>query len=212
MAPSPVRFLTPESLDQESWKLPSPALPNHSIPHEDTIYSNDPSFSQANADSVASFEQRVASAQMPPPGPDYFYAQRSLWWEPSVTPLQSHEASTSRRKLEDLLNQDDAAESDDTWRAGLGKVYRALTSGARLRKRLPLGMVVKILMSGWIRDGTWPRGGIAPDPDDELPPPPEDTGYMAPSYTTTPNVMSRAVSPWSPQDSIMGTPRDFWAR
>ncbi|KZT72506.1 hypothetical protein DAEQUDRAFT_808963 [Daedalea quercina L-15889] len=217
MAPSPIRYRTPDSLDQDNWKLPSPALPSHtipsrSIPHEDTAFRNDISSPQASAGSGASFEQRLASTQMPPPGPAYFLARRALWWESSGNSPQQEHASTSHRKLEDLLNGQDAHESDEAWRAGLGKVYRALVSGARMKKPMPLRMVVKIIMSGWIRDGTWPRGGVAPDPDDELLPP-EDSGYMAPSMsptTVTPDVMSRAVSPWSPQD--IGKPRDPWAR
>ncbi|KAH9844144.1 uncharacterized protein C8Q71DRAFT_731468 [Rhodofomes roseus] len=195
MAPSPVKFRTPESLDHENWRLPSPALRSHPIPHEDNVYCNDVVFPQATAAAVAPFEQRLASTQMPPPGPSYFQARRAIWWEPVANTPPSEEVSMTHRRLEDLLSKEDATESDEAWRAGLGKVYRALVSGARLKKRMPLNMVIQIIMSGWIRDGTWPRGASAPEPDDELSPPPEDTGYMAPSHTTTPDAMSTAKFP-----------------
>ncbi|KAI0729337.1 hypothetical protein C8Q72DRAFT_742628, partial [Fomitopsis betulina] len=114
------------------------------------------------------FEQRIASTQMPQPGPAYFQARRALWWQPMVVSRQPAESSTPRRTLEDLLATENAYEDDGIWRAGVGKVYRALVDGARLKKRMPLRLVVRILLAGWVRDGTWPRGAVINDPDDEL--------------------------------------------
>ena len=68
-------------------------------------------------------------------------------------------------------------------------------------------------MAGWVRDGTWPRGAVVLDPDDECVPRAEDTGYMATTVspaTSTPDAMSRPFSPWSPQD--VSVPRNSWAK
>ncbi|KAH9951739.1 hypothetical protein B0H21DRAFT_664895, partial [Amylocystis lapponica] len=116
----------------------------------------------------STFERILKTADLPPGGPAYFSARRALWFAPGPTPPQPTEASTSRRRLEYLLNRDGAAESAEVWDAGLGKVWSGLLSGVRLKKRLPLSMVVKIVHTGWIRDGTWPKGGVAPEPDDVL--------------------------------------------
>ncbi len=46
---------------------------------------------------------------------------------------------------------------------------------------------MKLLQAGWIRDGTWPRGGIAPDPEDLL--------VMDEEGQATTEVASTVVSP-----------------
>ncbi|KZT13082.1 uncharacterized protein LAESUDRAFT_616871, partial [Laetiporus sulphureus 93-53] len=116
----------------------------------------------------SSFKQRLAATEMPPPGPAYFDARRALWWTPGAKPPRQAKTSAARRRLERLLSQNGATESDQVWTSGLNEVWKALISGSPLKIPLPLDMVVKILMAGWIRDGTWPRGGVAPEPDDEL--------------------------------------------
>lgn len=160
MAPSPVRYNTPDSLDQDNWQLPSPALRSHSIPYADPALSSDSSYSPSEtaAGSVASFEQRLVSTQMPQPGPAYFQARRALWWQPMVCPQQPDELHTPRRTLEDLLASEDAHENDEIWRAGVGKVYRSLVDGARFKRHMPLRLVVRVVTSVPVSPRFLPRG------------------------------------------------------
>ena len=94
---------------------------------------------------VAPFEQRLASAKMPPPGPAYFHERRALWWQPTIALRQPDELPKSRRTLEDLLASEDAHENDEIWRAGVGKVNRALADGARFKHHMPLRFVVRVV-------------------------------------------------------------------
>lgn len=147
MAPSPVRYRTPDGLDQDSWQLPSPPLRSHTIPYADPALPSDSFCSrpEAPAGTVTSFEQRLASAQMPPPGPAYFHARRALWWQPTVGLRQPPELPRSRRNLEDLLASEDAHENDEIWRAGVGKVNQALADGAQFKHHMPLRFVVRVV-------------------------------------------------------------------
>lgn len=60
---------------------------------------------------------------------------------------------------------------------------------------------IKILQAGWIRDGTWPRGGIPPDPDDELPM--DEDGQVTTEAATpiSPDALSRVTTPAIGHDS-----------
>ncbi|KAL6299720.1 hypothetical protein BKA93DRAFT_741931 [Sparassis latifolia] len=151
--------------------IPSPIGPTlepseASLPNSYTVKARLP-ITTSSCD-VSSFEALLKTADLPLPGPAYFCARRALWWAPGPCPAQVVETSPSRRKLENLLNEGGAEESKQVWDAGLAKVWESLVSGVRLKKRLPLSMVIKILKAGWIQDGTWPRGGVAPEPDDVL--------------------------------------------
>jgi len=66
-----------------------------------------------------------------------------------------------------------------------------LVGGNQLRKRLPLSIVLKILQAGWLRDGTWPAGMVAPEPDDILPP--EEALPFAPSIPSYPSTNQSAT-------------------
>lgn len=79
---------------------------------------------------------------MPPPGPSYFERRRALWYTPPVRPPSPPSPSPSRVKLEALLGQPGAVESDEVWKAGLKNVWKGLVGGNMLRKRLPLDIVV----------------------------------------------------------------------
>lgn len=85
------------------------------------------------------------AALMPAPGPDYFAARRALWLQnlPRGPPTPPS-PGPSRAKLEALLAQPGAVESDEVWRAGLKNVWKGLVGGNQLRKRLPLDIVVGI--------------------------------------------------------------------
>ncbi|KAF9821258.1 hypothetical protein IEO21_00866 [Rhodonia placenta] len=116
----------------------------------------------------SSFQDRLAVSAMPPPGPAYFNARRALWWIPTQDTPRPADPSPARQRLEQMLSKEGAEEDDLIWSAGVERVWQGLTGGAVLKKRLPLNIVVKLLLAGWIRDGTWPRGKVAPEPDDEL--------------------------------------------
>lgn len=84
---------------------------------------------------------------MPEPGLDYFYARRVLWLLPPPIEPRPVSPSPSRIKLEALLNQPGAVESEEVWKAGLKNVWKGLVGGNQLRKRLPLSIVVRIRLS-----------------------------------------------------------------
>jgi hypothetical protein len=116
-----------------------------------------------------SFQHVLATAtDLPPPGPAYYAARRALW----LTPLPSSQArslepSSSRQKLENLLNSPGAACDDVVWKGGVEKVWKGLAAGGRLKRRLPLNLIIQIIHSAWLRDpDTWPPGAVAPEPDD----------------------------------------------
>jgi len=60
-----------------------------------------------------------------------------------------------RQRLEQLLSVDNAEADEGIW-SSIRQVWQRLTAGTQLSTPLPLGMVVRILRGGWIRDGTWP--------------------------------------------------------
>lgn len=72
----------------------------------------------------------------------YYNARRALWLDPPPVPPTPASPSPSRVKLEALLNQPGAVESEEVWRAGLKNVWKGLVGGNQLRKRLPLSIVV----------------------------------------------------------------------
>jgi len=67
-----------------------------------------------------------------------------------------------------VLSTPDALTSDDVWYGSVEKIWKGLGAGGRLKRRLPMSLVIKIIHSAWLRDQTWPAGEAAPEPDDEL--------------------------------------------
>ncbi|KAI1786701.1 hypothetical protein LXA43DRAFT_975674 [Ganoderma leucocontextum] len=118
---------------------------------------------------MSPFEERLATAGLPPPGADHFAARRALWWMPGSSPPCPTEPNPSRRRLEALLAKPGALEDDEVWGAGVDRVWRGVTGGAKLKHRLPLALVIRILQAGWIHEGTWPKGAVAPESDDDAP-------------------------------------------
>ncbi|EMD40883.1 hypothetical protein CERSUDRAFT_62861 [Gelatoporia subvermispora B] len=148
---------------------------------------------------MSSFDDRMARAELPPPGPAYFAARRALWCtSPENVPIQT--ASTfSIPRLEELLAKEDVHENEEYWNAGIKQIHTGLMKGVYLKKRLPLSTVLKVLQCGWIRDGTWPKGSTAPDSDNEhqvwgVDGIPLDSVVLS---TTTPDCVSGGTSPWS---------------
>ncbi|EIM88582.1 uncharacterized protein STEHIDRAFT_138832 [Stereum hirsutum FP-91666 SS1] len=147
---------------------PTSPHPTDAVAQSSITASQDPSPTQ--------FELLCAIANLPPPGLDHFEARRALWLTPpsagdptpTIAPNSDSEpqrSNTARTKLEDLLSRPGALESDEVWEVGLAKVWRGLVGGGRLKKALPLNIVIKILQAGWLRDGTWPEGAAQPTDD-----------------------------------------------
>ncbi|KAJ7781065.1 hypothetical protein B0H16DRAFT_1298520 [Mycena metata] len=111
-----------------------------------------------------------SSSEPPLSGVDLYNARRALWLTPTVPP-RPPEPSSSRRKLEQVLSTPDALTSDEVWFGSVEKIWKGLGAGGRLKRRLPMTLVIKIIHSAWLRDQTWPAGAAAPEPDDELLPP-----------------------------------------
>ncbi|KAJ7498741.1 hypothetical protein FB451DRAFT_1014494 [Mycena latifolia] len=138
----------------------------------------------------------------PTDGPDYYIQRRARWLTPTVPP-RPPEPSSSRRKLEQVLSSPDALTSDDVWFGSVEKIWKGLGAGGRLKRRLPMKLVIKIIHSAWLRDQTWPAGTAAPEPDDELldvPP--------APIIHPTSATSSGISTPWTlvePDDERMAT-------
>ncbi len=99
--------------------------------------------SQSANTSMSPFEERLATAGLPPPGADHYAARRALWRAPGPNPPCLTEPNPSRGKLETLLAEPAALEDDRVWDAGLDRVWRGLTGGAKLKHRLPLALVVR---------------------------------------------------------------------
>ncbi|KAL0570095.1 hypothetical protein V5O48_011870 [Marasmius crinis-equi] len=147
---------------------------------------------QVSSTQSSSFEDRLKSASnLPPPGPSHYAARRALWLTPTGHVREPLPPSTSRRKLETLLATPNAADDDNVWNGGIEKVWKGLSSGVTLKKRLPMSMVIKIIHCAWVQDETWPSGAIAPEPDDILEDPPADAG---PKFLETKD--SQSVATW----------------
>ncbi|KZP24525.1 hypothetical protein FIBSPDRAFT_668002, partial [Athelia psychrophila] len=102
-------------------------------------------------------------ASLPPPGPSHYSARRQLWLAQTGRSPPPPAPSTSRERLEELLSMPGAATNDEVWKAGVERVWRGLVTGGRLKRRLPMNLVIKIIHAGWLRDPeTWPAGAAAP--------------------------------------------------
>jgi hypothetical protein len=88
------------------------------------------------------FEDSLSTASLPPPGPAHYLARRALWLAPAPEPPLPPVPSTSRQRLEQLLSIPGAVENEEVWKAGVEKVWKGLVAGGRLKRRLPMNLVV----------------------------------------------------------------------
>ncbi|KAF7292291.1 hypothetical protein HMN09_01212700 [Mycena chlorophos] len=119
-------------------------------------------------------------------GVDLYNARRLRWLTPppDLPPPDNNSPSSSRRRLEQVLSAPDAITSDDVWFGSVEKIWKGLSAGGKLKRRLPMRLVVKIVHAAWVRDQTWPAGAVVQDDDelDVLPPPaPKLVPISAPS-------------------------------
>ncbi|KAG1752625.1 uncharacterized protein EDB91DRAFT_1103573 [Suillus paluster] len=137
----------------------------------------------------------ISNPEFPPPGPAHYAARRALW----LTPTKAHHRSppsSSRQRLEQLLSKPGAVNNEQAWKDGIEKVWKGLVNGGRLKRSLPLNLVIKVIHAGWLRDpDTWPAGAVAPDSDQD--PAADQPGpcpvTMLPSNLTSPNTSSQGV-------------------
>jgi len=94
----------------------------------------------------ATFDDLVASSEMPPPGFDYFRARRGLWLTPRSSEARRTSKSSAHEQLEEILQTPGAILSDSCWKNGIQKVWDGLSKGARLKHGLPLGLAVCIFI------------------------------------------------------------------
>lgn len=91
---------------------------------------------------LSRFEQLLESTQLPPTGPEYYAARRRLWlkpgWQDAPKPRSQ---STSRQKLETILNQSDILNDDTAWKK-IERVYKNIDGGTRLSEGLPMSAIV----------------------------------------------------------------------
>jgi hypothetical protein len=150
-------------------------------------------------------------------GPEYWAARRALWLSPrpgtAPSPSEPEPQGISReqglqRRLIAMLDEPGAEENDELWAAGLQQIWKGLIGSAKVKHPLPLRTVVryvtvrcillaltkkhccqtKLLHTGWLRDGTWPKGVAAPSTssDEEiLEPNAMDRSVRTPVHSTS---------------------------
>ncbi|KAF9057956.1 hypothetical protein BJ165DRAFT_1521290 [Panaeolus papilionaceus] len=113
-----------------------------------------------------SFQDRLKDIDHLKPGPEYFEARRKLWLEQTSNHRQRQHPQAVQNLVE-LLDDPNAVYSRYTWDNSLRKIWKNLSTGAKLKHNFPLNLLIKLLHAAWMRDDTWPPGAIAPDSDDE---------------------------------------------
>ncbi|KAF9534714.1 hypothetical protein CPB83DRAFT_211061, partial [Crepidotus variabilis] len=132
------------------------------------------------------FDQLLQESELPLPGPEYYEARRKLWLTPRPSPpTPPSVASDARERLEEILSQPNAVYNREVWNNGLEKVWKGLSSGGKLKTRLPMNMIIKIVHASWLRDRTWPAGMRAPSSDDDQPQTTTGTNEIAPIASTS---------------------------
>jgi hypothetical protein len=88
----------------------------------------------------------ISNPEFPPSGPAHYAARRALW----LTPTKVHHRSSpssSRQRLEQLLSEPGAVNNEQVWKDGIEKVWKGLVNGGRLKRSLPLALVVSSMSS-----------------------------------------------------------------
>ncbi|CAG7848493.1 SubName: Full=Uncharacterized protein {ECO:0000313/EMBL:CCA66605.1} [Serendipita indica DSM 11827] len=119
-------------------------------------------------------------------GVAYWEKRRAEWLQESSKPRSeaangdNGPGSRARARLEALLAAPLAEEDDMIWNDSVSGIWKGLSRGDRLKKNLPLPVLIKILRGAWLRDGTWPRNLPIPadDPNDMAIPEPPSRGQQ----------------------------------
>ena len=82
------------------------------------------------------FEEAMANATLPEPGPEYFAARQVIWKIPRGPGSRS--SPKRSRKLEAILQKEGPLDSDEDWAAGLDKIWKGLIGGQKLKERIAL--------------------------------------------------------------------------
>lgn len=117
--------------------------------------SHDPSFHPMNNLEVpehlhakSHFELLLETADLPEPGPAHFAARQRLWRVP--IPHASNARAQHPVFERFLMRRGGRIDSDETWRAGLDKVWKGIMSGAKLKQNMPLNYLVRYSLHCWI--------------------------------------------------------------
>ncbi|TCD70408.1 hypothetical protein EIP91_003489 [Steccherinum ochraceum] len=135
------------------------------------------------------FELLLEAADLPEPGPAHFAARQKLWRVPRIHASTAKPQHPVFEKF--LKRRGGRVDSDETWRAGLDKVWKGIMSGAKLKQNMPLNYLIQILQAGWMQDGTWPRGSTVQPSDDELEAQADDNNFASPATPSlTPSIQT----------------------
>jgi len=141
---------------------------------------------------LSRFELLMENSDLPDPGPEHFKARRALWQTPIPNPSEPQPTSAGRKQLEAILDQDAPLDGDDIWSSRLQEVWKGIVTGQKFKRPLPLRYLIKILQTGWVRDGTWPKDATVPDTDEDLAEQEEGSAAVA---SVTPDTTSRIQTP-----------------
>lgn len=95
---------------------------------------------EEDSDVSSRFEHIMESTLLPSSGPAHFAARRALWRRPISFPPPRTEQSA---KLLELLDREGPIDSDELWNKGLDKIWKGVTGGGRLKRRLPMRYLVR---------------------------------------------------------------------
>lgn len=103
---------------------------------------NSPTRAKATPHNRSTSSSLISSnPDLPPPGPAHYAARRALWLTPTNIPRRCS-PSSSRQRLEHVLSEQGAVNSEQAWKNGIEKVWKGLVNGGRLKRSLPLSLVV----------------------------------------------------------------------
>jgi len=143
MIPNKSDKFVSNTVSKSNIECPSPPVPAHSrffkLPRK--FNSNDSPSSPKASSNRSTNSSIISNPDLPPSGPAHYAARRALWLTPTKAPRHSP-PSSSRQRLEHILSQQGAVTSENAWRDGIEKVWKGLVNGGRLKRSLPLSLVV----------------------------------------------------------------------
>lgn len=91
-------------------------------------------------DPTMTFDELLVMTDLPPPGPELYAARRKLWLAPRQNDQRtSRRPSIAQRKLGTLLNK---VADDHVWNSSIGPAWKRIATGAGLKKRIPMELMV----------------------------------------------------------------------
>ena len=98
----------------------------------------------ASTPRLTPFEEAMANATLPEPGPAYFALRQSLWRVPRATqPVAARPAPKRSKRLQSILQTEGPLDKQEYWDVGLEKIWKGIVGGQRLKEPLPLRDLVR---------------------------------------------------------------------